>query len=336
MELPARATRIVNLKQIVTSGQPDEAGQVIPPGTSLGSATIRVTGGQDSEVLAGGSVTFDPDTGRCGGDMLPICDNPEHPRDLDLCDIIPIIITVCEVLCDPDIPPHIDSISPDRALIGHPVDVVISGNSFGNDPTLSVDSGITASITSSSGSQINARFNISSNDVGGNHSVFVQNSHGLSNAVNFYVQIPDRLRVVSDTGPASNAACPTIAGRSIVYQVIDQSQPGSPITADVSIVETFGGFANNPCNSLTPTPFGCAPTGDAGGVGTFRDNFTMGCAAVSPCQNNSSCGYTFTQTWTTCGANGSIILAVNALEFRCEHIFVNGSEGFSPGAIMPK
>jgi hypothetical protein len=107
LEIPARATRIVNLKQIITSGQPDEAGQVIPAGTSLGSATIEVTGGQtggpDNDVLAGGSVTFDPDTGRCGGDVLPICGPDERPQLDGSCELIIsiILITVCELFCEP-------------------------------------------------------------------------------------------------------------------------------------------------------------------------------------------------------------------------------------------
>src|SRR5262249_34589749 len=115
-----------------------------------------------------------------------------------------IIITICEFLCNPEpaIPPHIDSISPDRALVGSPVDVVIRGSFFGNTPTLTVDSGITAQITSASSSQINARFNISIDDAGGNHLVFVQSSNGLiSNGANFFVQFPSSLTMLL-AGPA--------------------------------------------------------------------------------------------------------------------------------------
>lgn len=258
LELPAKASRFVNLKQIITSGRPDDAGNVIPPGTSLGTVTVEATGGQD--VLAGGSVTFDPDAGQYGVFFFPMC-SPNGPQfampgfpfgitiyldgiELPSCGFfLPIIIiTICEFLCNPDpaIPPHIDSISPNQALVGSPVDVVIRGSFFGNTPTLIVDPGITTEITSSSGSQINARFNISINDSGGNHSVFVQATNGISNGANFFVQLPSSLSVVlaAPALPPPNGCqqqpAPAFLGTQlrIRYQVNDQS--GNPLVTSLS------------------------------------------------------------------------------------------------------
>jgi hypothetical protein len=100
--------------------------------------------------------------------------------------------------------PRVDSVSPDRALIGQPVDVTINGSGFGNNPTVSAGTGISVVINSVSGTQIRARFNIAANDQGGNHGVFVTNpAAGTSNIVNFLVQIPKML-VRADVPQAPN------------------------------------------------------------------------------------------------------------------------------------
>jgi hypothetical protein len=95
----------------------------------------------------------------------------------------------CEAACD--ILPQIDSISPVRALIGQPVDVVISGSGFGNNPTVNAGSGISVVINSSTSTTIHARFNMAGNVTPGNHGVFVTTSTGfMSNGENFFVQVP--------------------------------------------------------------------------------------------------------------------------------------------------
>jgi hypothetical protein len=299
MELPARATRIVNLKQIIGAGQPDEAGQVIPAGTSLGSVTVRATGGQAGDALAGGSVTFDPDAGQYGVFFLPMCSpsgpqfaEPGFPFGFDIildgielppCDfLLPIIIiSVCDVFCNfGGIPPRIESITPDRALIGQPVNVVIKGSFFGNNPSLLVDSGITSNITSSSDTQINARFNIAANDAGGNHGVFVENSQGFSNGANFFVQIPSSLSVVI-AGPANPLpnGCPHQTppppdigtNLRIRYQINDQS--GTPLTTSMTGVHedkfslTILGHTNSGFDSFDTPVIASATDSD----GTFVD-----------------------------------------------------------------
>jgi hypothetical protein len=110
--VPSNATRVVNLKQIITAGQPDETGRVIPPGTSFGTVTIEPASGQQSNMLVGGNVTFDPDAGTCGGDVLPICPPGEQRNEFDVCDIIPIIIVICELFCDPE-----PTVTPDHLVV---------------------------------------------------------------------------------------------------------------------------------------------------------------------------------------------------------------------------
>ena len=270
--VPGNATRVVNLKQIITAGQPDETGKVIPPGTSFGTVTIEPASGQHSDMLVGGNFTFDPDAGTCGGDVLPICPPGERPNEFDICDIIPIIITACEILC---FPPVIDSISPDRALIGQPVDVVISGSSFGNNPSLVVDQGISATITSSSGSQINARFNVSNVSTnGGFHSVFVQNTHGISNGASFFVQVPKFLFVRAPAfvlPPGGPGGCSAFGVRvAVSYQVLDQLM--TPLrSAQVEPKETLTNFfVDGIPGSGSPGLTNIGPT-DVPGTSRFTD-----------------------------------------------------------------
>src|SRR2546421_11766977 len=73
LPLQVGATRFVNLRRIIASGQPDEAGRVIPPDTNFGTLTIDQIGGQGNAALVGGGATFDPDAGECSY-LLAICD----------------------------------------------------------------------------------------------------------------------------------------------------------------------------------------------------------------------------------------------------------------------
>lgn len=337
MELSPRATRILNLKQIIASGQPDEAGRVIPANTSLGSATIQVTGGQDSEVLAGGSVTFDPDTGRCGGDMLPICDNPEHPRDPDLCDIIPIIITVCEVLCNPD-PLHLSSISPAASAVGHPVHVTLTGTGFDSGASINVGSGVTVSeVTVSSSTTMSADFAVDANASAGNRDVTVTVNGQQSNSQTFSVQVPDRLRVVTDTGNLAFPSCPNVVFRLITYQVSDSSGAHSAIAQAIWVEESFLNQTTNTCGNGQPLASSCELTNSGG---QFTDGIAVtpncGSVALANCNSNAFCGYEHTQIWGTCSQDGGIELTSVAGITHCNEIRVNNSTGFGPGTLLPK
>jgi len=146
--------------------------------------------------------------------------------------------------------------------------VGINGAFFGNNPSLIVDQGITASITSSSGSQINARFDISINDVGGFHFVFVENAQGISNGANFFVQLPTSFAPFDFPG-APNGVGPLIVidpsgdvvsltgtvlltnkcgvYRNLAYQLVDQQR--QPILSGFNFTERFfnySGFLTTP------------------------------------------------------------------------------------------
>lgn len=162
--------------------------------------------------------------------------------------------------------PRIDSVSPSRALIGQPVDVVITGRGFGNSPSVSADSGITVSIQSSSDSQIRARFTIAGNDVGGNHAVIVTNTFTGQSATpfgNFFVQYPASLRrgSLSDIIEIVNGNVIDGLGntrgtnkcgdyRNVVYQLMDQGNPAQPIMASLELDEVFSNYQGPP--SLNP------------------------------------------------------------------------------------
>jgi len=161
------------------------------------------------------------------------------------------------------IQPVIDSISPDRALVGQPVDVVIRGSGFSRSPSVSAGSGISVTISSATGTQINARFNISINDQGGDHTVVVQSSNGLWALGDFFVQIPSRLgrfnyppgapdgygplTLTSDTNNEDrdvngNTILTNQCGvyRNLVYELKDQQ--GQPIAQPFDITETFSNY----------------------------------------------------------------------------------------------
>jgi hypothetical protein len=110
LRLAGQASRIVNLKQVITAGHPDESGQVIPAGVSFGTATVGVADGQAGVALVGGSVTFDPDAGKYGGFFLPTCspsgitfllDGIELPPCEEFVIIIVPVISICIVGCAP-------------------------------------------------------------------------------------------------------------------------------------------------------------------------------------------------------------------------------------------
>ena len=87
--------------------------------------------------------------------------------------------------------------SPERALVGQPVDVTINGSGFGTGtPTINAGTGITISnVQLINSGEVRARFTIAMNAPPGNHAVSVTTSFGQSSTVlgNFFVQIPSKL-----------------------------------------------------------------------------------------------------------------------------------------------
>ena len=164
----------------------------------------------------------------------------------------------CEILAR-----RVDSVSPERALIGQPVDVVINGSGFGTGtPTVSAGSGITVSnVQLINSGEVRARFTIATNAPGGNHAVSVTTSLGQTTTINgnFFVQIPTRLRrdilaqtVVIDPGPGDVVnsfgvvtATNRCGGyRNVTYTLVDQQ--GEVILLAVPITETIDNYQGPP------------------------------------------------------------------------------------------
>ena len=184
---------------------------------------------------------------------------------------------ICEIFAR-----RVDSVSPERALIGQPVDVVIKGSGFGTfTPTVSAGSGITVSnIQLINGGEVRARFTIASNAPAGNHAVSVTTSFGQTTTIpgNFFVQIPSEFIPLNLA--TANLGCPPNFGgfgAQVTYQVADQA--GQPIN--------FGGLTPQEHFTRNGQPafsgfkaFADPPTTDANG--RFLDTPIGTCAGSPP------------------------------------------------------
>src|SRR5882724_7467904 len=94
-----------------------------------------------------------------------------------------------------EVRPSISSIAPNRGPIGGTVSGFILGSGFTSSSTVAISgSGVTASVSFSSGTQLTAIFQIATDAIEGNHAVTVTTNNVTSNSVNFFVQIPAKLR----------------------------------------------------------------------------------------------------------------------------------------------
>jgi hypothetical protein len=115
-------------------------------------------------------------------------------------------------------------------------------------------------------------------------------SQPIADAGTKVVGPPDHLRVVVDTnGPLQ--ACPTVVGRKITFQVVDNLE--NPETY-VPVQENFVYQTTNTCGNGQPIPSSCAPT-DSGG--RFTDNITINCGGAN---GPPHCGYNLTDHWEWC------------------------------------
>src|SRR5207248_3205007 len=153
-------------------------------------------------------------------------------------------------------------------------------------------------ITVSSATSMSATFSVDANATAGDRNVTVTVNSQTSNSKTFTVQVPDRLRVVSDTGNFTLANCPTVVGRLITYQVSDSSTNHLAIAQAISVEDAFDSQTTNTCGNGQPANAFCEPTNDNG---QFRDGITMtdtcNASTVANCNANPSCGYEHTQRW---------------------------------------
>jgi len=259
----------------------------------------------------------------------------QHNLDGPYCDTAS---EVTEPTAPVDIAPHIDSISPAASAVGHPVTVNFSGKGFASGASISPGTGVTVSeITVSSATSMSATLSIASDATAGNRDVTVTVNGKMSNSKTFTVQIPDRLRVVFDTGNFGLVNCPTVVGRLITYQVSDSSTDHLAIAQAISVEEAFDNQTSNSCVPGQPDPSPCAPADDSG---QFRDGITMtdtcNSTVVANCNANPSCGYQHTQRWLTCFPEAIIELMSAPGITHCNQIKVNNSTQLGIGTLMPK
>jgi len=235
------------------------------------------------------------------------------------------------------ITPRIDSISPAQGAAGAITSVTISGQGFGTSASISAGSNVSASITSINDTQIHANFTVSSSASGGNQSVSVTASGESSNTLNFYVQIPSSLSIVSGTdSTASEAQCTFTSGgqqftgcgvtRSFTYQVNDQA--GNAVqSAGLQVWDSFGTVSPNPLNiggfNTTCTPANTGPCGvTTNSAGQFAELALSVCSTV--CLSNGVCvtggPSVVNQTWHV--GTGSI---TQNISYYCQKVLVNGN-----------
>jgi hypothetical protein len=96
ISVPGNGSRILNLKQIILSGTPDSAGNVIPANTTFGSLTLEVSDKASHGLIFGGTVTFDPVNGQYG--------LPALPPDCSLCGFCEVCVQPTDTggVCEPD------------------------------------------------------------------------------------------------------------------------------------------------------------------------------------------------------------------------------------------
>jgi len=237
-----------------------------------------------------------------------------------------------------DVVPHIDSISPAASAVGHPVTVNLSGKGFAQGASINAGSGVTVSeITVSSSTSMSATFSVDANATAGDRNVTVTVNSQTSNSKTFTVQVPDRLRVVGDTGDGVLASCQSVHGRRITYQIADSSASHSAITQAISVEEALDNLTTNTCGNGQPSASSCAPTDDSG---QFIDQIsvtpTCSSVALSNCSSNPSCGYEYTQRWSTCFPEAIIELMSAPGITHCNQIKINNSTQLGIGTLMPK
>ena len=233
--------------------------------------------------------------------------------------------------------PNITSISPSRGLIGTTVtQVTISGKGFTNG-NVNVPAGIqVAKYDSQSDTQIVVDLTLATNGTLGNNQITVTASQQTSKAVNFFIQTPTSLSIVSGSASGAEGLCTSNACGTIImfqYQVMDQDSPAQPIKASMSMWDSFGSFSpdglnmqgvqlNTTCtfdNKTNSGPCGVSTQPD----GTFKEGALGACSTV--CYVNGACTTggpsDVPQTWHISSAS-----IVQQISEYCQKVLVNGAQ----------
>jgi hypothetical protein len=158
--------------------------------------------------------------------------------------------------------PHIDDIQPALGPIGSSVGISIGGKGFGNSPTVNVaGSGVSTSVQDHTDVSISVTLTISSDAAGGNHGVTVAVNGKQSNSVDFYVQIPTKLRR-DDPGNLTDEQGGCGAFRILSYSVLDQQD---------AVIDTNGALSETITDYQGPEEARLSPNSTTLAHGTFTD-----------------------------------------------------------------
>jgi hypothetical protein len=184
-----------------------------------------------------------------------------------------------------EVGPSLQGINPQRRLIGTTGNVSLGGRGFGSNPTVNVSGGITASVQSASDTLITVNFDIVPSATPGNHAVTVTAGGRTSNSINFFVQVPTALQVLSANRSSGlpngcTMSPPTIGTElNIRYRVLDQSnQPIAslmPLREDLTLLTIIG--VQNPAFDVIGG--NVTATGNTEASGEFTDNPIGVCGA---------------------------------------------------------
>lgn len=173
------------------------------------------------------------------------------------CNSIPVNPVAAGTL---QVKPKITSISPSRApqAFGSGLNITITGKGFGSaqaNVTLTIaGSGVTGQIDRVTPQEILATFTVADDAAAGNHGVTVKVRNQTSNSVNFFVQIPTKIRRDSlddittcdpnrcTIGQIQNACG---AYRVVHYTLVDQANPSQPIAVPCTVTETVTNLSDN-------------------------------------------------------------------------------------------
>jgi IPT/TIG domain/Bacterial Ig-like domain (group 2) len=229
-------------------------------------------------------------------------------------------VYVYECQCNPintfasseaSVQPKVTGISPSRGLIGAATSVTISGNGFGSGPSVNAGTGISAAVNSATNTSISVTLHVDSNAPSGNHSVTVTAGGQRSGSVNFYVQVPGEVKVISNT--TTTVDC-TLGGntthaclRLLRYQVLDQEHPPQSIPVVAMIINEYIHLQNNGCQTGGPTAgswetdsSGSMPADNPDGVGT--------CSGL--CNGGTGCTESWYQKFTVAQASTDYPVAI--------------------------
>lgn len=284
LELQGNGARLLNLKEAIVNDVPDKDGNVIPKNVTFGTLTLKTARTRHGAIL-GGSTSFDALRGGYGA---PIGGGTPDACCIDEfdCNLEGFTDPSEDPSCDAPPPgeppgpggatsPTLNAVSPSEGLIGNAVSISLAGVGFGTSPSLVLPSGITASIQSSSDTQISATLMISTSISGGNEAIQVKNSETAlsSNTLNFFVQIPKTLVRSTDFGTNGLGPVNVITDSSVIdidghtlathqcgvyenigYQLVDQRTPAQPIFGNYTIHETFSNYSTTVSGLTVPPP----------------------------------------------------------------------------------